>query len=108
MHVYFSTAEELAAKAANIHAAKVLLPRPLADCRQASDIIRELRKAREAEAVSLADLEQSTGIRKSALARLENSKAPNPTLATLQRYCEALGKRIEVSIVDEVAETKSG
>ena len=35
---------------------------------------------------------------KSALSRLENSKAPNPTLAYLQRYAEAIGCRLAVSL----------
>ncbi len=35
-----------------------------------------------------------------ALSRLENSKAPNPMLATLVRYAEAIGKRIDVSMVE--------
>jgi transcriptional regulator with XRE-family HTH domain len=39
-----------------------------------------------------------TGVRKSALSRLENSKAPNPTLASLQRYAEALDTRICVTL----------
>jgi transcriptional regulator with XRE-family HTH domain len=63
-----------------------------------------LREAREAENVSLAELEKRTGIRKSALSRLENSNAPNPTLATLQRYAEALGKRLAVSVDDSGTE----
>lgn len=93
-------AEEQDAKAANIEAAKRALPRLKADCEQAADIVRQLRETRETAGVSLAELEQRTGIRKSVLSRLENSKAPNPTLATLQRYCEALGKRVSFSIED--------
>lgn len=93
-------AEERAAKAANIEAAKEVLPGLQADCVQGVQIVRQLREVREAAGVSLGDLEQRTGIRKSVLSRLENSKAPNPTLATLQRYCEALGKRIAVSVED--------
>jgi DNA-binding Xre family transcriptional regulator len=92
--------EEQAAKAANIEAAKKVLPGLMADCEQAADIVRQLREAREAAGVSLAELEERTGIRKSVLSRLENSKAPNPTLATLQRYCEALDKRVAFSIED--------
>ena len=96
-------AEEQTAKAANIEAAKEVVPRLMAECEQAALIVRQLRKAREAAGVSLAELEQRTGIRKSVLSRLENSKAPNSTLATVQRYCEALGKRVAVSIEDEAA-----
>ncbi|MEO8495227.1 MAG: helix-turn-helix domain-containing protein [Planctomycetota bacterium] len=98
-----AVAEEQGAKAANIEAAKQVLPRLTADCEQASDFVRQLREAREAAGVSLAEMEQRTGIRKSVLSRLENSKAPNPTLATVQRYCEALDKRVVFSIENDLA-----
>jgi transcriptional regulator with XRE-family HTH domain len=94
-------AQEHAAKERNIEEARAILPRLLADCEQSAEIVRQLRTAREAAGVSLAELEQRTGIRKSVLSRLENSKAPNPTLSTLQRYGEALGKRVVFSIEDE-------
>jgi len=90
--------EGQAAKTENIEAAKAVLPRLMADCEQAARIVQQFREAREAAGVSLAELEQRTGIRKSVLSRLENSKAPNPTLATLQRYADALGARIVFSI----------
>jgi DNA-binding Xre family transcriptional regulator len=94
--------EEQADKAANVEAAKAVLPRLKAECQQAVEIVRQLREAREAAGVSLAELEERTGIRKSVLSRLENSKAPNPTLGTLQRYCQALGKRAVFSVEDDV------
>lgn len=93
-----AVAEEQAAKAANIAAARSVLPEVVAECAQAVSLIRRLRESREAAGVSLGELEERTGIRKSVLSRLENSKAPNPTLATLQRYCEAIGKQLCFSI----------
>jgi ribosome-binding protein aMBF1 (putative translation factor) len=90
--------DEKAAKVENIEAAKVVLPRLMADCERAVRIVRQFRDAREAAGISLAELEQRTGIRKSVLSRLENSRAPNPTLATLQRYAEALGARVVFSL----------
>ena len=51
-------AEEQAAKAANIAAAKKLLPGLMAECGQAAEIVTRLREAREAAGVSLAELEQ--------------------------------------------------
>ena len=95
-----AVAEEQAAKAENIDAARRIVPRLLDDCHQAVAIVALLRETRKALGVSLAELEQRTGIRKSVLSRLENSKAPNPTLATMQRYSEALGKRVTFSIED--------
>lgn len=96
--------EEQAAKAENVEAAGALLPRLMADCEQAVAIVRQFREAREAAGISLAELQQRTGIRKSVLSRLENSKAPNPTLATLQRYAEALGARAVFSLEAESAD----
>jgi DNA-binding Xre family transcriptional regulator len=96
-----AVAEEQAAKEKNIAAAKKLIPRLMADCQQAVAIVRMLRQAREAAGITLTELEARTGIRKSALSRLENSKAPNPTLASLQRYAEALGRRLCVSVEAE-------
>ena len=95
-----AVAEEQAARAENIEAAKKFVPRLLDKCDQAIGIVAQLRETREALGVSLAEMEQRTGIRKSVLSRLENSKNPNPTLATMQRYSEALGKRVAVSIED--------
>lgn len=95
--------EEQGAKAENIEAARAVLPRLMADCEQAVRIVRQFREAREAAGVSLAELEQRTGIRESVLSRLENSKAPNPTLATLQRYADAIGARVVFSIEVENA-----
>ena len=93
-------AEEQAAKDENIEAAEPLAARVRQRCQWSVDVLRQLREAREAEGISLAEMEQRTGIRKSVLSRLENSMAPNPTLATLQRYAEAVGKRLDVSIAN--------
>jgi transcriptional regulator with XRE-family HTH domain len=45
----------------------------------------------------LSDIEERTGIGRSALSRLENETEPNPTVVTLTRYAEALGKKLVVS-----------
>jgi len=91
-------AEEAAAKEENVAAAKLIAPRVIEACAEAVAIVRQLRESREAAGVSLSELESRTGILKSALSRLENSKAPNPTLAYLQRYAEAIGCRLAVSL----------
>ena len=67
-------AEERAAKADNIAAAKKLLPSVLAQCDQAVDLIRRLKDAREKAGISLSEMEARTGILKSALSRLENAE----------------------------------
>ena len=94
-------AEERVCMPANIAAAREAKPRLLAEAQFRVDVVRRLREAREAVGVSLSELESRTGIQKSALSRLENSKAPNPTLATLRRYADAIGMQIDFSIAEK-------
>jgi predicted transcriptional regulator len=56
-----------------------------------------LKAERESQGLSLSDVEQRTGIGRAALSRLENAQDANPTIATLMRYAEALGKELVVS-----------
>jgi DNA-binding Xre family transcriptional regulator len=93
-----AVAEERAGMCENIAAARAVALRLLREGTLAADLIAMLRAAREAAGISLTELEERTGMRKSALSRLENSKAPNPTLATLQRYADAVGKRLTIGI----------
>ena len=64
-------AEEQAAKPANIEAAKKVLPRLRAQCDRESQLVARLREAREAAGISLAELEERTGIRTAVLSSLE-------------------------------------
>jgi len=68
---------------------------------QATAKLREafslLKAERERQGLSLAELAESSGIGKSALSRLENDAAVNPTVTTLERYAEALGKTLVVT-----------
>ena len=59
-----------------------------------------LKVERERQGLSLTDIEQRTGITRSALSRLENGLSNNPTVATLNRYAEALGKQLVISLAD--------
>jgi hypothetical protein len=61
------------------------------------DALKFLKAERQAQRLSLSDVEQRTGIGRAALSRLENETEPNPTVVTLTRYAEALGKRLVVS-----------
>jgi transcriptional regulator with XRE-family HTH domain len=54
--------------------------------------------------VTLADVAERMGIEAPALSRLETGKMLNPTLATLHKWAQALGRRLEV----ELAATDSG
>jgi DNA-binding phage protein len=59
-------------------------------------VLAALRAERERQGLSLADINERTGIDRAALSRLENNEEANPTLATLERYAEALGKQMVV------------
>jgi len=59
-------------------------------------VLTALRAERERQGLSLADINERTGIDRAALSRLENNEDANPTLATLERYAEAVGKQMVV------------
>jgi ribosome-binding protein aMBF1 (putative translation factor) len=63
-------------------------------------LVGELRKAREAQGLSLADVQESTGIDRSALCRIESGENGNPTINTLIRYARAIGRRINVALLE--------
>jgi transcriptional regulator with XRE-family HTH domain len=64
------------------------------------NVLQKLKAAREAKGLSLADLSEITGMDRSALSKLETGQRPNPTVETLVRYAEAVGKRLVVSVAD--------
>jgi len=64
------------------------------------ELLRQLKAAREAKGLSLADLTELTGMDRSALSKLETGQRPNPTIETLVRYAEAVGKRLVVSLTE--------
>jgi DNA-binding Xre family transcriptional regulator len=61
--------------------------------------VAALRQAREDAGLSLADVQERSGITRGNLSRIENLKGPRPTLATLERLAEAVGCRIELKVV---------
>src|SRR5205823_5463655 len=67
---------------------------------QLQELLRQLKAAREAKGLSLADLTDLTGMDRSALSKLETGQRANPTVETLVRYAEAVGKRLVVSLTD--------
>ena len=71
---------------------------PAVDPETLAEIGGALRKERERAGLSLAEMTLRSGIDAPALSRLENGQNPNPTLATLSRYAQALGKRIHWSL----------
>ncbi len=66
-------------------------------------VLAALRAERQRLGLSLADIYERTGIDRAALSRLENNEDANPTLTTLERYAEALGKRMVVLLTERTA-----
>jgi len=67
---------------------------------QLDEVLKQLKAAREAKGLSLADVTDRTGMDRSALSKLETGRRANPTVDTLVRYAEAVGKRLVVSVAD--------
>ncbi len=67
---------------------------------QLHELLEQLKAAREAKGLSLADVTELTGMDRSALSKLETGQRANPTVDTLVRYAEAVGKRLVVSLKD--------
>jgi DNA-binding XRE family transcriptional regulator len=67
---------------------------------QLAELLQQLKAAREAQGLSLADLTRLTGMDRSALSKLETGQRPNPTIETLVRYAAAVGKRLVVVLED--------
>ena len=60
----------------------------------------KLKAAREAKGLSLSELTEITGMDRSAISKLESGQRTNPTLQTLVRYAEAVGKQLVVELAD--------
>ena len=62
--------------------------------------IDEVQKARAKSGLTQSEVAARMGTTQSAVARLESANAKHsPSIATLQRYAEALGHRVEVRLV---------
>jgi DNA-binding XRE family transcriptional regulator len=68
---------------------------------QLDELLRQLKAARQQKGLSLSDLAGLTGMDRSALSKLETGRRSNPTVETLVRYADAVGKRLAVSLADE-------
>ena len=66
-------------------------------------IIARLKGERERQGLSLTDMKDRTGIDRSALSRLENNEDANPTVNTLARYADAVGKEMLVVLADSAS-----
>ncbi|MFI5454606.1 MAG: helix-turn-helix domain-containing protein [Isosphaerales bacterium] len=59
-----------------------------------------LKRARQSRRLSLSEIARRSGIDLASLSRLEAGKNPNPTFETLSRYADALGLRLDLSLVE--------
>ena len=67
---------------------------------QLGELLKQLKTAREERGLSLSDLTDLTGMDRSAISKLETGQRSNPTVDTLVRYAEAVGKHLVVTLVD--------
>src|SRR5438046_1860876 len=77
--------------------AELLCPQELADAAPfylvLRDFLRQLKEAREAAGLTLADVSSRSGIAVESLSRLETGAQTNPTWKTLGAYSAAVGRR---------------
>jgi DNA-binding XRE family transcriptional regulator len=64
------------------------------------EALQLLKAERERLGLSLADVSERMGVERPNLSRLENEPDANPTVATLTRYADALGKRLTIVLTD--------
>ena len=61
-------------------------------------LVARFKAVRESQGLTLAEVAARMGIDAPALSRLETGKMLNPTLATLHKWAEALGRKLEVEL----------
>jgi ribosome-binding protein aMBF1 (putative translation factor) len=69
--------------------------------------VMSLRRERERQGLSLADVAERAKIDKGALSRLENGQQLNPTVNTLARYAQAIGKSLAWGMTDQHSKGES-
>jgi transcriptional regulator with XRE-family HTH domain len=88
---------------------ELLTPQELADAAPfhfvLRDYIRQLKAAREAAGVTLAELSSRSGLAVETLSRLETGALTNPTWKTLGVFAAALGLRPEFSLAGVASES---
>lgn len=61
-------------------------------------LVGRFKSVREGRGLTLTEVADRMGIDAPALSRLETGKMLNPTLATLHKWAEALGQKLEVAL----------
>jgi DNA-binding XRE family transcriptional regulator len=99
------TAEERAEEEAirRQHVANPIGQRPAGTIDQRSfaailRLVARFKAVRENQGLTLAEVAERMGIDAPALSRLETGKVLNPTLATLHKWAEALGQKLDVEL----------
>src|SRR5262249_51739991 len=81
--------------------AELLTPQELADAAPFYFVLRayiqQLKEAREAAGLTLADLSARTGLAIESLSRLETGALTNPTWKTLGLYAAAIGRQPQLT-----------
>ena len=85
------------------HAANPIRQRPASAINPQSfaailQLVERFKTVRESQALTLAEVAERMGIDAPALSRLESGKVLNPTLATLHKWAEALGQKLDVDL----------
>ena len=80
----------------------------LAEQCELAAVFAELKQVRQALGLSLADIQQRTGIDRSALSKLETGQRANFTLDTVRKYAQAVGKRVLVTVADAAEPVAAG
>lgn len=71
---------------------------PLGELMFLHEIMFLLKRERQRQKLTLAELAKRAAIDQAALSRLETASHGNPTLDTVYRIADALGKRIQVKL----------
>jgi DNA-binding XRE family transcriptional regulator len=67
----------------------------------AQELVSALRSARQDAELTLQEMQDRTGMDASNIVKLETGQRENPTLETLFRYADAVGKQLELRLVEK-------
>jgi DNA-binding XRE family transcriptional regulator len=73
------------------------------DYLELSEALSELKKARQAQNLSLSDVSERCGVDKAAISRLENGLNLNPTFKTLESVAHVVGLKLKIVFEREAA-----
>ncbi|MEZ4862386.1 MAG: helix-turn-helix transcriptional regulator [Caldilineaceae bacterium] len=66
-------------------------------------ILAFLKSERIKKGLTLADIGERTGLAQATLSALENSTDANPTIDALTRYADAVGKKVNIILTNNMA-----